>query len=179
VRDDSTQSQVQFEPEVPDTKGPTIGEMKRSYRRFTRRTSTKPKGRKIGEDRLEKVSLQSVRQWMRKSTCVAQCLQNISEREMMDVRYDVWINSKTHDDRVTWILRQMRTFLKQNEGTGWIDFNFYIDGKSVCNAYYAHVLGYSRRQLERWKEDIRSRDRRSACHGNELKPHETDHVAIA
>jgi hypothetical protein len=97
----------------------------------------------------------------------------------MDVRYDVWINSKTHDDRVTWILQQMRTFLKQNEGTGWMDFNFYIGGKSVCNACYAHVLGYSRRQLERWKEDIRSRDRRSACHGNALKPHETDHVAIA
>jgi hypothetical protein len=97
----------------------------------------------------------------------------------MDVRYDVWINSKTHDDRVTWILQQMRTFLKQNEGTGWMDFNFYIGGKSVCNACYAHVLGYSRRQLERWKEDIRSHDRRSACHGNALKPHETDHVAIA
>jgi hypothetical protein len=128
---------------------------------------------------LEKVSLQSVRQWMTKSTCVAHCMEDINEREIMDVKYDVWVNSKTHDDRVTWILRQMRTFVKQNEGTGWIDFNFYIGGKFVCNACYAHVLDYSRRQLERWKEDIRSRDHRSTCHGNALRPHEIDHVAIA
>jgi hypothetical protein len=72
----------------------------------------------------------------------------------------------------------MRTFQQQNANTGWIDFNFYVDGKHVCNACYAHVLGYNRRQLERWKEDIQSRDRRSACHGNALKYHETDHVAI-
>jgi hypothetical protein len=45
-------------------------------------------------------------------------MENINEQEIMDVRYDVWVNSKTHDDRVTWILRQMRTFVKQNEGTG-------------------------------------------------------------
>jgi hypothetical protein len=86
---------------------------------------------------------------------------------------------KTHDERVTWILRQMRTFLKQSERSVWMDFNFYVDGNSVCNACYAHVLDYSRRQLERWKEDIRSHDRRSACHGNAMKPHETYHVAIA
>jgi hypothetical protein len=97
----------------------------------------------------------------------------------MDVRYDVWENSKTHDERVTWMLRQMWTFMKQNAVTGWMDFNFCIEGTSVCSTCYAHVLGYSRRQLERWKEDIRSRDRRSACHGNALKPHEADHVATA
>jgi hypothetical protein len=49
---------------------------------------------------------------MTKSTCVAQCLTNISEREIMDVRYNVWVNSKTHDDMVTWILLQMQRFLK-------------------------------------------------------------------
>jgi hypothetical protein len=63
------------------------------------------------------------------------------------------------------------------------------DGKTLCStwveplcvpiAIYAYVLGYSRRQLERWKEDIRTRDQRSACHGNAMKPHEADHVAIA
>jgi hypothetical protein len=148
VRENSTQSQVQFEPELPDTMEPSTGRRKRSYRRITRRESIKPKIRKIGEDRLEKVSLQSVRRWMTESTCVAHCMENINEREIMDVRYDVWVNSKTHDDRVTWILRKMRTFVKQNEGTGWMDFNFYIGGKFVCNACYAHVLGYSRRQLE-------------------------------
>jgi hypothetical protein len=62
---------------------------------------------------------------------------------------------------------------------GWMDFNFYVDGNSVCNACYAHVLGYSRGQLERWKKDIQARDRQSACYGNALKPHETEHVAIA
>jgi hypothetical protein len=116
---------------------------------------------------------------MTKTMCIAQCLTNISERAILDVRYDVWENCKTHDARVTWILRQMRTFLKQNVVTGWINFNFYIDGNSVCNACYAHVLGYSRRQLERWKEDIRARDQQSVCHGNALKPHETEHAAIA
>ena len=60
-----------------------------------------------------------------------------------------------------------------------MDFNFCIEGTSVCSSCYAHILGYSRRQLERWKEDIRSRNQRSACYGNALKPHEADHVGTA
>jgi hypothetical protein len=72
----------------------------------------------------------------------------------MDVRYDVLNNCRTHDERVTWILQQMQTFLKQNERIGWIDFKFYLDGKSICSTCYAHVLGSSRRQLEQWNEDI-------------------------
>jgi hypothetical protein len=159
--------------------GPLIVKWKRNYTRITRKPSVRPMMRKIGEDHLEKVLLKSVRQWTTKSTCVKQCLTNISERKIMDVRYDVWENSRTHDERVTWILRQMWTFVKQNAVTRWMDFNFYIEGTSVCSTCYAHVLGYSRRQLERWKEDIRSRDRRSAYYGNALKPHETDHVATA
>jgi hypothetical protein len=97
----------------------------------------------------------------------------------MDVRYSMWSNSKTHDERMTWILGQMRTFVKPDTSTGWKDFMFCVGGTSMCTACYAHVLGYSRRQLERWKEDIHARDRRSACHGNAMKPHEADHVAIA
>jgi hypothetical protein len=159
VGDHSTQSQVGLEPELGNMEEPPTIQRKRSYRRLTRGLSKKPVARKIGEDRLEKVSLQSVKRWMTKSTCIAQCLKNISEKEIMDVRYKVWVNCKIHDNRVTWILGQMRTFQQQNAGTGWIDFNFYVDGKPVCNACYPHVLGYSRRQLERWKEDIQSRDR--------------------
>jgi hypothetical protein len=68
---------------------------------------------------LEKVSLQSVRGWMTKRTCAAHRMENINEREIMDVRYDVWVNCKTHDNRVTWILRQMRTFVKQKVQGGW------------------------------------------------------------
>jgi hypothetical protein len=68
VRENSTQLQVQFEPELPDIKEPSMGRRKKSYRRITRRESMKPKIQKIGEDRLEKVSLQSVRRWMTKST---------------------------------------------------------------------------------------------------------------
>jgi hypothetical protein len=74
----------------------------------------------------------------------------------MDVRYSVWGNSETHDERVTRILGQMRTFVKPDASTGWKDFMFCVGGTSVCTACYAHVLGYSRRQLERWKEDIRN-----------------------
>jgi hypothetical protein len=144
---------------------PLIVKRKRNYTRITRGPSMRPMTQKIGEDRLEKVSLKSVRQWRTKSTCVTQCLTNISERKIMDVRYDVWENSRTHDKRVTWILRQMWMFVKQNVVTGWMDFNFCIEGTSVCNTCYAHVLDYSRRQLERLKEDIRSHDRRSAYHG--------------
>jgi hypothetical protein len=130
----------------------------RSYTRITRRQSKKPLVRKIGEDRLDKVLLQSVRAWMTRSTCVAQCLKNIDEREIMDVRYSVWDNFETHDERVTWILGQMRTFVKPDASTRWTNFMFCVGGTSVCTACYAHVLGYSRRQLERWKEDIRTRD---------------------
>jgi hypothetical protein len=91
---------------------PPFIQRKRSYRRFTRQISSERGTRKIGEDREKKVSLQSVRQWRTKVMCAVQCLTNISEREIMDARYDVWVNCKTHDERVTWILRQMRTFLK-------------------------------------------------------------------
>jgi hypothetical protein len=135
--------------------------------------------RKIGEERVEKVSLQSVRKWRAHGACVTQCLEAVSETEILDVRYDVWMNCKSCDDRVTWILRQLRTFMEPNAATGWIDFKFRVDGRSVCSACYAHVLGYSQRQLERWKDDIRVRNRKSACHGNALRPHETNHVASA
>jgi hypothetical protein len=86
---------------------PLIVKRKRNYTRITREPSMRPMTRKIGEDCLEKESLKSVRQWRTKSTCVTQCLTNINERKIMDVRYDVWENSRTHDKRVTWILRQM------------------------------------------------------------------------
>jgi hypothetical protein len=91
---------------------------------------------KIGEDRLDKVSLQSVRAWMTRSMCVTQCLKNIDEKEIMDVRYSVWGNSETHDERVTWILGQMRTFVKPDASTGWKDFMFYVGGTSVCTDCY-------------------------------------------
>jgi hypothetical protein len=92
---------------LPDdgTEEPPFVQRKRSYKRFTRQISSKRDTRKIGEDREKNVSLQSVRQWRTKVMCAMQCLTNISEREIMDVRYDVWINCKTHDERVTWILR--------------------------------------------------------------------------
>jgi hypothetical protein len=91
---------------------PFIVKRKRNYTRIIRGPSMRPRTWKIGEDRLEKVSLKSVRHWRKKNTCVTQCLTNISERKIMDVRYDVWENSKTHDERVIWILRQMWTFVK-------------------------------------------------------------------
>jgi hypothetical protein len=90
--------------------------------------------------------------------------------------------SQTSVREKLWMLGTMcgrtpKHMMKENAVTGWMDFNFCIEGTSVCSTCYAHVLDYSRRQLERWKEDIRSRDRRSAYHGNALKPHEVDHVA--
>jgi hypothetical protein len=63
--------------------------------------------------------------------------------------------------------------------TRWMDFKFHIDKTPVYNACYVHVLGYSCRQLERWKNDIYTRDCKSACHGNALKPHEIDYVVVA
>jgi hypothetical protein len=159
---------------------PILQQKKRTYqKKKTRVPSKKPSLWKIGEDRVEKVSLQSVWKWITHTACVAQCLEAVSEIEILDVRYDIWMNCKSCDDRVTWILQQLRTFMEPNAATGWIDFNFRVDGRSICSACYAHVLGYSRRQLDHWKDDIRARNRKSACHGNALKPHETNHVAAA
>jgi hypothetical protein len=45
--------------------------------------------------------------------------------------------------------------MKTNASTGWIGFKFYMDETSVYKACCADVLGYNRRQLERWKDDIR------------------------
>jgi hypothetical protein len=55
---------------------------------------------------------------MIQNTCVKRCLTNISEIEILDVKYDVWMNKKTVDNRVTWILRQMMTFIKVDATTG-------------------------------------------------------------
>jgi hypothetical protein len=73
----------------------------------------------------------------------------------------------------------MHTFMETNTAIGWIEFKFHVAGTFVCSAYYAHALGYSWRQLERWKDDICMKDQRSACHGNTFKSHETDHNTIA
>jgi hypothetical protein len=100
----STKSLIGLQPELDDVVEPPRIQRKKNYKRLTRRPSTKLLARKIGKDRLEKVSLESVRRWMTKTMCIAQCLTNISERAILDVRYDVWENCKTHDDRVTWIL---------------------------------------------------------------------------
>jgi hypothetical protein len=156
-----------------------IIEKKRRYEKKKHSSSKKSMERPIGENRDQKVSLQSVRTWKEKSTCNAKCILNINEMEIMDVRYEVWANRTNPDDRVIWILRQMRTFMETNEVTGWANFKFRVASIPVCSACYAHALGYSRRQLERWKDDIRTRDRRSACHGNALKPHESNHIVAA
>ena len=68
---------------------------------------------------------------------------------------------------------------RENDSIGWVDFEFRINGVQVCSGCYAHALGYSPRQVERWKEDIRRRDQQSACHGNALKSHESTHVTTA
>jgi hypothetical protein len=44
--------------------------------------------------------------------------------------------------------------METNAATGWIDFKFYVVDIHVCSTYYIHALGYSQRQLERWKDDI-------------------------
>jgi hypothetical protein len=175
----STTRQSQGQHGMQHMEEPHVSEKKRIYRKKSRGPSHRPLQCKIGEDRVEKVSLQSVRRWNTTTLCIAQCLLNIKETEILDVRYDVWANHTLVDDRVTWILRQMRTFMETNAATGWIDFKFRVAGTPICSACYAHALGYSRRQLERWKDDIRMKDRRSACHGNALKPHETNHIAAA
>jgi hypothetical protein len=88
------------------------------YKEDTCGPSKKSVVQKIGKDRAEKVSLMHVRRWMIQNTCVKRCLTNISEIEILDVKYDVWMNKKTVDNRVTWILRQMMTFIKVDATTG-------------------------------------------------------------
>ena len=63
--------------------------------------------------------------------------------------------------------------------TKWMDFKFHTDGIPVCSACYAHILGYSYKQLERWTNDVYTRDCKNACHGNALKPHEIGYVVVA
>ena len=115
----------------------------RKKRTYQEQASKKLVMQKIGEEQVKKVSLQRVQKWRAHRACVTQCLEVVSETEILDVRYDVWMNCKSCDDKVTWILQQLRTFTEPNAATGWIDFKFHVDGRSVCSAYYAQVLGYS------------------------------------
>jgi hypothetical protein len=71
---------------------------KRVYMKNTRAPSRRPLQRKIRVDRLEKVSLNHVRMWTIQSKCVKQCFKEISETEIMDVRYEVWVNQRTCDE---------------------------------------------------------------------------------
>ena len=131
------------------------------------------------KDRVQKVSLMNVRKVVTSIMCAKKCLTKVLEMEIMRLRYRVWINCKTYEERVTWILMHMQSCKRENNSTRWVDFQFYINGVHVCSACYAHALGYSPRQVERWKEDICGRDRQSACHGNALKPQESTHVTTA
>jgi hypothetical protein len=125
---------------------------KRTYIKVIRGPSQKSMERKIGEDRMNKISLLHVRRWIKSSTCVKQCLANIHEMEIMNVRYEVWQNHNKYDDRVTWILRQLWTFVKPNRDTGWLDFEFFVNGTYVCHACYAYVLGYTQDNLRDGKK---------------------------
>jgi hypothetical protein len=82
LNDQSTQSQVGLEPELGNMEDPPTIQRKRSYRRLTRGLSKKPVARKIGEDRLEKISIQTVKWWMTKSTCIAQCLKTLVRKKL-------------------------------------------------------------------------------------------------
>ena len=170
---------MQSQQERQGLEDPPILQKKRTYHKHNHKANQKRTVRKIGEDPINKVSLESVRKWGAQNNCATQCLRGISEIKILDVRYEVWTNCKSCDNRVTWILRQLQTFMEQNATTGWLHFKFRVDGTAICSTCYVHVLGYSRRQLERWKDDIRARNHKSACHGNALRPHETNHVASA
>jgi hypothetical protein len=150
----SNKTQVGCERGRTASEDPVQLRKKRTYQKQARIASKKLVMWKVGEDRVEKVSLQSVRKWRAHGECVTQCLEAVSEIEILDVRDDVWMNCKSCDNKVTWILQQLWTFMEPNAATGWIDFKFRVDGRSVCSACYAHILGYSRRQLDRWKDDI-------------------------
>jgi hypothetical protein len=99
--------------------------------------------------KLEKVETRryhcKARSWKTKSMCIAKCLLNINKTKIMDVRYKVWANYINSDDRITWILQKMHTFMEIIIATRWIEFKFCMAGTLVCSVCYAYALGYSRR----------------------------------
>ena len=74
---------------------------KMTYHKRTRIPSKKTALQKIGEERVEKVSLQSVVKWRTHIACNVLCLQAMSEIEILDVWYNIWMNCKSCDERVT------------------------------------------------------------------------------
>ena len=42
-------------------------------------------------------------------TCAKKCMTKVCEMEIMKLSYRVWINCKTYEERVTWILMHMHS----------------------------------------------------------------------
>ena len=78
-------------------------------RKFVRGLSRKQQHQKIGEDRLQKVSLLNVKNVMQSTKCTRKCLTKVQDMKIMRLRYRVWINSKMYEEKVIWIFIGMNS----------------------------------------------------------------------
>ena len=145
---------------------------KRKYRMA--QCVTKEKGaRRIGSSRAEKVSLANVEEQLQSSICSKGCLTKLDAGVVLMKRFRAW-GSSEYEKRASWILENLTDYY--NKGSD--KFETRLCGVSICNGCYAVALGYSKRQIEELKSDIRSNGitsevfgvecsgRSSAVHGN-------------
>lgn len=113
-----------------------------------------------------KVSLLSVQRAIGRGGCKQNCLRDIQERYLLDMRYNAW--ASTYAIRSTWMRQMLLSFYTRTERFQRDKFVTKLDGKQVCNACYALGIGYSQRRFKQLKKECLIYGRVAAIHGNSL-----------
>ena len=108
--------------------------------------------RKIGIARSEKVTLRNVQMDLRSRSCSKRCLEKFEASVVLMKRFKAW-GLENYEERASWILENLTDVYNVKNN----NFETKLCGQRICNGCYAITLGYSRRQIEELKFDIRSR----------------------
>ena len=106
---------------------------------------------RIGSFRAEKVSLANVEERLQSSICSKGCLKKLDARAVLMKRFRAW-SLHEYEERASWILENLTDCYNKDSDK----FETRLCGVSIHNGCYAVTLGYSKRNIEELKSDIRS-----------------------
>ena len=111
--------------------------------------------------------------------CRGNCLmgEHRTRKVTLENVQEAW-KSKTYAERRQWILQiLMEAKVEVGEGSGCVTFATKVNGHSVCNRCYADATTYLQRQFTNLKQLIRTYNRSSNAHGNNLCNREHSNIA--